>query len=148
MLKGIWRNWSPLHGWWECMACGCVFVCACVSTKLILSCTYFRGKIPRLGLSWIITKIKPRMQVCLSFFRLMNYDYSVIYFYFTWASAIIFAVKFITRSLCDNTVSHQNFGEFLISPLLFHYLIYFQLFQAHSLKHLFLITDLCSSCYI
>ena len=39
----------------------------------------------------------------------------------------------------------QNLGRFLVSLLLFHYLVYFHLLQAYSLNHLFLITDLRSS---
>lgn len=146
LLKNTWRNWNPLHWCWECVVCKCV--CACVSvyvlvnTTLIVSCTYFRGKIPRFRLTWIATKIKPKIQVCPCFLKLMSYAYSQ--FISVFLGEVLSSLVSNSSLLWQHCVQ-QNFGRFLVSMLLFHYLVYFHLLQAYFLNHLFFITDLCCS---
>ena len=122
--------------------CTCVSVYVYVTTKLRVSCSYFRGKIPRFRLTSIATKIKPKIQVCPCFFKLMSYAYSQ--FISVFLGEVLSSLVSNSSLLWQHCVQ-QNFGRFLVSLLLFHYLVYFHLLQAYFLNHLFLITDLCCS---
>ena len=120
--------------------CACVSVHVWVTAKLIVSCSYFRGKIPRFRLTWTATKIKPKIQVSPCFFKLMSYAYSQ--FISVFLGEVLSCLVSNSSLLWQHCVQ-QNFGGFLVSLLFFHYPVYFHLLQAYFSNHLFLITDLC-----